>query len=206
MDKKLFIILVSCLVILTFNTYATGVKIRVFEGTTNWSRIFVPIANESKSSSTAKANGEAGVLCCNTSTPPSSISVFIAYTEIYAHIDMPGKWVIKASKIVVKSKNEPVRISYEVHNLKSIDNESIPTRAHTNDGSSPKPINRFRWNNFYCSYWWNSRNEYTTKKKCNSDEFSYDKQLWIGLKVNRCKPVGNYTGSITITITPKTCP
>ncbi len=205
MNKKLFITLLSCLIILTLNAYATGVKIRVFEGTTNWSEIFTSIANESKSSSMVKASGEAGVLCCHKSTPHSSISVFIAYTEIYAHIDMPGKWVIKASRIVVKTKNEPVRISYEVHNLKSIDNEIIPTRAFINDGSLPEAINSSTWNkpcstcNSFCEYcWWNSKSENPTK--------NYDKQLWIGLRVNSRKPVGNYTGSITITITPQTCP
>ncbi len=195
MDKKMFLILVSCLIILTFNAYATGVKIRVFGGTTNWSEIFTSIASESKSSSTVKASGEAGVLCCNTSTPHSSISVSITYTEIYAHIDMPGKWVIKASRIVVMTTDEPIVIEYEVRDLENANGVSIPTRAHTNDGSSPEPINRFRWNNHRCSYWWNSKSENPTT--------NYDKQLWIGL-ISSSNPVGNYTGSITITI--KTCP
>jgi hypothetical protein len=200
MNKKLLIILIiSCMAMLTFNAYATGIKIRVLEEATNWSEIFTSPVSENNAGSYVQASEKGN----HDLTPPSSISVSITYTEIYVHIGMPGKWMFNGVQITTRvTPSMPIKLTFTTSGDLSNGNSTIPTYYQMFDGNDPnyhphQPLWAAVWKRA-SEDWPTGMNGSFTVRGGGNHSF----KLWTALEVGSCNPAGSYEGSVTITITP----
>ncbi len=195
--KIQFLITLFIIILASVSTmiFATGVKTYVFNGN-DWTEISNININKNATIQ-GTDNQHHGDPASPAVDPPATPMVYVSieYTNISAHIDMPGQWMFGGVNITVIASHTPVRLTFSTSGDLSNGTKTIPTYYQKFDGNS---IDHVPHQPLHACVW---------KRASNMDGFSmvrgignHSFKLWVGLDVGNNLPKGKYTGWIKFSI------
>ncbi len=128
----------------------------------------------------------------NAATP--MVYVYIQYTKVYAHVDVPGEWMFGNVRVTTIASNVSVTLNLSTSgNLKDGSN-SIPTYYRVTSGEVPhSPFSSFQWKSA------DAFNGYQFLPSSSQNSM----WLWVGVDIDEVAPKGRYTGWIEVSIAQK---
>lgn len=186
----LFLILISIFTL----AFATGVKTYIFNGS-DWSGILR--ANFNDNANFQNPNNQNGKPASPSIDPPATPMVYVSieYTNISAHIDMPGEWMFGGVQITTIASHTPIRLTFSTSGDLSNGSYTIPTYYQNYDGCNPayvphQPLHACVWKRS------DDMNGFSMNRGIGNHSF----KLWVGLDVGNNTPKGKYTGWIRFSI------
>ena len=188
-----FLILISISVML----FATGVKTYVLDGS-NWSGILT-VNDRVRSQDVGNQSGDPP---SPTTDPPSTPMVYVSieYTDISAHMDMPGEWMFGGVQITTIASHTPIRLTFSTSGDLSNGSKTIPTYYQEYDGNNLSYVPN---QPLHASVWRRASENWPTGMRCfsmNRGIGNNSFKLWIGLDVDNNTPKGRYTGWLEFNI------
>ncbi len=182
--------------------FATGVKTYVFDGN-DWSGILnTNSLNNNANSLNKGADSQHGNPSSPTTDPPATPMVYVSieYTNLSAHIDMPGEWMFGGVNITTIASHTPVRLTFSTSGDLSNGSLTIPTYYQEHDGNDPNYVPS---QPLHTGNWKRASEDWPTGMRgfqMNRGIGNYSFKLWVGLDVGNNTPKGRYIGWIKFSI------
>ncbi len=135
----------------------------------------------------------------NEATP--LVYAYIEYTNVKAHIDSPGDWMMGNITITTIASHTPITLTFSTSGNLRNGSLTLPTYYQQYDGNDSnhiphQPLHAAVWRPANKD-WPHGMNGYQTTRGIGNHSF----KLWMGVKVKDNTQKGRYTGWIQISIT-----
>ncbi len=195
MMKKIIWMLVMALTLFSAFAFASGVKVFSLDGNT-----WTPVSSSDKSNASGPYASPLSSPTSNSSDATALVYVYIEYTNVKVHVDIPGEWMTGNITITTVASHTPVRLTFSTSGNLRNGSHTIPTYYQPYDGNNSgyfphQPLHAAVWKPAD-ENWPTGMNGYQLTRGIGNHSF----KLWMGVDVKDTTQKGRYTGWIQFSI------